>query len=381
MGIVQTISEADVAQGTSGPLVVDALRASQIAGDTALMDDWDRLARAAATPNPFFESWYLLPALTHIRGARDVVVLTVRHYGRLIGLLPVQPQLRYDRFLLPHWRIWVHENCFCGLPLVARGLEDLFWRGALDWCDANAGQRLFLHLSQIPLDTPVIAALRRTALSNRRVSVVREEQRALLHSTLSPQAYFEAAMTQKKRKELRRQKRRLEESGTLAFQRDSDDRGLSDWIAQFLALEAAGWKGKGDSALASQEDTQALFRAALSGAAERGLLERLTLTLDQRPVAMLANFITAPGAYSYKTTYDEDLARFSPGVLLQIENLDLLARGDIEWCDSCATPDHPMIDRIWKERLAVGRISVGIGGSLRRAAFRQIVAREKSRPL
>ena len=44
-------------------------------------------------------------------------------------------------------------------------------------------------------------------------------------------------------------------------------------------------------------------------------------------------------------------------------------------------PDHPMIDRSWKERLAVGRISVGIGGSLRRAAFRQIVARAKSRLL
>ena len=91
---------------------------------------------------------------------------------------------------------------------------------------------------------------------------------------------------------------------------------------------------------------------------------------------MLANFITPPGAYSFKTTYDERYARFSPGVLLQRENLDLLAREDIAWSDSCAAADHPMIERIWREKRTIARISIAIGGPLRRTAATAIFRAE-----
>ena len=87
----------------------------------------------------------------------------------------------------------------------------------------------------------------------------------------------------------------------------------------------------------------------------------------------------ATGAFSFKTAYDERYARYSPGVLLQRENLDLLAREDIAWCDSCAAADHPMIERIWREKRAMVRVNVAIGGRLRRAAFRQILRAELAR--
>ena len=87
---------------------------------------------------------------------------------------------------------------------------------------------------------------------------------------------------------------------------------------------------------------------------------------------MLANFITPPGAFSFKTAFDERFARFSPGVLLQRENLALLEREGVDWCDSCASADHPMIDHFWRERRAIGRVNVGIGSGLRRTAFRAI---------
>ena len=99
-------------------------------------------------------------------------------------------------------------------------------------------------------------------------------------------------------------------------------------------------------------------------------------TLDGAPIAMLANLLTPPGAYSFKTTYDERLAKFSPGVLLQRENLDLLAREEIAWADSCAAADHPMIERIWREKRALVRVSIAVGGPIRRAAASAIFAAE-----
>lgn len=348
--------------------------------DGGAVDRWDALALTANEPNPFLESWYLLPALRRFDRAGRVEILRFERGGELAGLLPVERSWRYQRWPLPHVRTWVHPNCFVGAPLVAAGSERAFWAAFLAWADVSAGPALFAHLPQIPIDGHLARALRtECAAQGRRIELVHREERALLDSDLSPEDYLEASVRGKKRKELRRQQARLAEQGRLRVERHDDDNCLATWIDHFLALEASGWKGKAGSALASQDATAGLFRDALRGAGARGRLERLSLILDGRPIAMLANFITPPGAFSYKTAFDERFARFSPGVLLQLENLALLEHSEVNWCDSCAAPDHPMIDGLWTERRALGRFSVAIGGAAKRAGFDRLVDAELAR--
>ena len=341
---------------------------------------WDALAQRASEPSPFHESWYLLPALRSLDPQGSVAILRFDHDGELAGLLPLRRERRYYRWPIPQWCNWAHGNCFLGAPLVAAGLERPFWRALLEWLDSNPGAGLFLHLVQMPLDGPLHAALQAVlAEQGRAAALVHGEERAMLASPLAAQDYFEASLSGKKRKELRRQHNRLGELGELTFERRDDDHGLARWVEDFLALEHSGWKGAAGSALASHQATAQMFREALSGAAARERLERLTLSLDGEPIAMLANFITPPGAFSFKTAFDERYARFSPGVLLQRENLALLDHAGINWCDSCAAADHPMIDHIWRERRQVGRLSIAIGGALRRALFGQLVRAELGR--
>ena len=341
---------------------------------------WDALAACAAEPNPFYESWYLLAALRALDPAGAVKLLRFEADGELAGLLPLHAPTRYYRWPIPQLASWVHPNCFLGAPLVARGLEREFWRALLDWADSNAARGLFLHLAQLPLTGPVYEALQVVLREQGRfAALVHREERAMLASDLVPEDYFAASISAKKRKELRRQSARLSELGELDFVRTSDEAGLARWIEEFLALEHSGWKGTNGSALASHQTTTQMFKEALFGAAGHGRLERLTLTLDDQPIAMLANFITAPGAFSYKTAFDERYARYSPGVLVQRENLALLAVAGIAWCDSCAAADHPMIDHIWRERRPIGRLSIAIGGGLRRALFAQLARAELRR--
>lgn len=341
---------------------------------------WDALAADASEPNPFFESWYLLPSLQHLTHDGEVSILHYEEDGRLAGLMPIVRARRYYGHAVPNLAAWLHDNAFCGAPLIARGSEVGFWQEILRWADRNAEAALFLHLRAMPLHGPVHAALEAVAASEgRRVALVHREARAMLESDLSPEAYLEASLSQKKRKELRRQARRLAEEGDLQITREQDGRGLLPWLDEFLALEGAGWKGDSGSALASSRGTESLFRASLIGAAQRGRLERLTVRLDGRAIAMLANFLTPPGAFSYKTAFDQNFARFSPGVLLQRENLAMLERPDIAWTDSCASEDHPMIDHFWRERRAIGRLSVAIGGPVRRGAFGLLARLEQAR--
>ena len=343
---------------------------------------WDALAARAAEPNPFAERWCLEAGLAAFDRAGKVRVAGLTVDGVLAGIMPMARAWRYERYPLPHLAGWTHANAFCGAPLVAAGHEHAFWRELLAWADGNAGAALFLHLEQLPADGPLYAALRDVcAAENRVAAVVQRTERALLASELSPQEYFDASLSGKKRKELRRQSARLSEEGEVRFERRHDANDLERWADDFLALERNGWKGSEGSALACDPAKAAFFRQALAGAAAAGRLERLAITLDGAPIAMLANFLTPPGAYSFKTAYDERLARFSPGVLLQRENLALLARDGIAWTDSCAAADHPMIERIWREKRALARVSIAIGGTARRAAAAALFRAETRRPL
>ncbi len=335
---------------------------------------WDARAERASEPNPFYESWYLLPSLRALDKAEEVTILTIECEEQLAGLMPVVRSRDYYGHPVPHLANWVHPNIFLGQPLVALGFEQDFWRALLGWCDGHWRLALFLHLAHVPAQGRLNDALAAVLREERRpAAAVFEEERAMLHSPQGSDTYFAAALSTKKRKELRRQHRRLSEEGEVVFERLTDYSGISEWTDQFLQLEARGWKGDGGSAMHSQAATRELFRFAIAGAAARGRLERLALRLDGKPIAMLANFLTAPGAYSYKTAFDEDYARFSPGVLLQRENLALLDREDIDWADSCAAQDHPMIDHLWRERRVIQRRSIGIGGGLRRTAFRTLI--------
>ena len=333
----------------------------------AFVEQWRELARKAVSPNPFLEHWFAFPGLRAFDPSGKVRIASLVSNGRLVGLLPVHLSRLYHSRTLPHLSAWHHPNCFCGDPLIAPGFEEDFWDELLDWADRESGSGTFLHLSGIPADSPTITALYSVCdRKGRAPAIVHREERAVLHYGLSPEAHLAAAASKKRRKDWSRRLRRLEEEGDLRFTRHDDGADLETWIDEFLALERVGWKGQENSALACDPRTEALFRESLTGAAEAGRLQRLAYHLDGKPVVMLATFVASPHAFSFKTAYDEDLARFSPGVLLQLENLAMLEREDIALTDSCAAPDHPMIDHIWRDRREIVKISIPIGGRLRR---------------
>ncbi|MET4131486.1 CelD/BcsL family acetyltransferase involved in cellulose biosynthesis [Porphyrobacter sp. MBR-155] len=343
----------------------------------AFLAEWEQLVAQACEPNPFFEPWFLLPSLRQWATAGQVVIKAWYRDGELRGLLPIMRSANYYSHRTPHAAGWLHANAFCGTPLIAAGHEDAFWHALLTHFDRSPRRTLFLHLPKLPADGPAHAALDRVlSASGRAHYIVAEESRALLSGDTNAEAYLAQAMSAKKRKELRRQHNRLAEEGALTFDRCADADGLAEWIAEFLTLEAAGWKGAAGSALASAPETRDFFTQALEGAAASGRLERLALRLDGRAIAMLVNLVTPPGAYSFKTAFDEDYARFSPGMLVQLENLTLIERPDIHWADSCAVEGHPMIERLWRDKRRMVSRNIAIGGPLRRALFRLLMAYE-----
>ena len=334
-----------------------------------LVSEWQALADRAAEPNCFAEPWFVAAGLRNLADGQ-VRLVEVREDGLLIGMLPLCVAQHYGRMRVSHVENWQHYHDFLGTPLVRAGAEQAFWLSILTHLDGADWAPGFLHASGLVKDGPVHRGLEAAAGAlGRGCPIVHRTVRAALASSLSPAAYYEAQVRKKKRKELKRLQNRLAEMGDVAARTLVRGEDVGPWIDAFLALERAGWKGRAGSALGCAPATETFFREAITGAAEAGRLDFLRLDLDGRPIAMLVNFLAPPGAFSFKIAFDEDFARLSPGVLIQLENLQILGRGDIAWMDSCAIENHSMIDSLWGERRSVVRVTVRLAGLRRGLAY------------
>ena len=72
------------------------------------------------------------------------------------------------------------------------------------------------------------------------------------------------------------------------------------------------------------------------------------------PLAAPITLRSGNAAWFWKIAYDEEFARYSPGVQISLDLTEaLLADPASLRADCCATADHPMIDHLWRERLAL----------------------------
>lgn len=337
-----------------------------------LLPEWAALADDAAEPNAFGEAWFVGPALMHLREGRTVWVVEVRDEAdTLTGTMPVAIEPRYGRIPVRHTSNWTHFQCFMGTPLIRQGFETSFWQAIIEMLDASDWASGFLSVSGILENGRVHKGLQAAAARlDRPAATVHRYERAALQSRVSPEDYLAEALRGKKRKELRRLSNRLAEIGPVRFSTLECAGEIERWCGEFLALEASGWKGTRGSAFANEEATASFFRQVTAGAFEAGRLDFQRLDLDGRAIAMLVNFRTPPGSWSFKIAYDEDFARFSPGVLIELENLSrVLGDTGVDWMDSCAVEDHPMINALWMERRAIVQVSVPLSGVRRRATY------------
>lgn len=328
---------------------------------------WEDLAAHAAEPNPFYEPWMLLPALEWLSKAKRLVFVLVTAKARirgerdtLVGFFPFERANRYRQLPLKHLTLWKHEYCFLCTPLIRKGAEHAVWTAVFDWLAvAPEGPALF-ELPLLTTDGLLFQTLI-TVLGERAwpFLVSKCETRALLRPRADADAYLAETLPTRSRKEYRRLERRLAELGPLEYI-EPGPAEMATWCESFLALEAQGWKGRGGTALASTDNARQFFSAVIKGGGDRLML--LGLHADGRPVALKCNLLSGEGSFAFKIAFDESQKRFSPGVLLELENIRRFhTRTGLCWMDSCATPEHFMANRLWLDRRTLSTLVVAAG--------------------
>jgi hypothetical protein len=215
-------------------------------------------------------------------------------------------------------------------------------------------------LRETSLEGEAMRALNEVCLrEGLRPRVLQSDRRAALDATREAETLLRDGLGRKKLKELRRQRHRMEEHGAVSFAAARAPREVASATEIFLKLEASGWKGQRGTALIQNAGDAAFIRRATVALAERDQCEIVTLYSGETPVAAGIVLRQNNRAFFFKLGVDETFAKFSPGVQLTLElTRHLCADPQITSADSTASADHPMINPIWRERLAIGDVLI-----------------------
>jgi CelD/BcsL family acetyltransferase involved in cellulose biosynthesis len=319
---------------------------------------WRALSERAAEPNGYYLPEWKLAVNASARGRVGATALGAwRDASRLIGLVPVISMWRAYRIPLPALVSADPYGTLC-TPLLDADMAEEAVTGLLRRA-RRAGARALIFRATA-LDGPAMQAFARVLHRAGLQPVVRQSHvRACLDASGDAEDVLREALGAKKLKELRRQRNRLAEHGAVHFEVARTPAETSAAIETFLKLEASGWKGQRGTALGQDEGDAAFIRRAAPALAETGQCEIVSLRAGETPVAAAIVLRHRDRAFYFKLGVDEQFAKYSPGVQLTLDlTRHLCADPDIATVDSTANPDHPMINPIWRGRLAIGDVLI-----------------------
>jgi CelD/BcsL family acetyltransferase involved in cellulose biosynthesis len=370
--------DVDAARRLAGAASAAAVGAVVSAGALQpLTPEWGDLASDAAEPNAFYAPAMLIPALGAFADEKPDVIAVRDAGGRLIGLAPVAPLKGYSRLPIRYVSTWMHKHCFFAAPLVRHGHERAFFHAFFDAVEQRGA---FLRLRHLDASGPLFTAAAAVAAETGRLSAPSARYtRAMLLSPWTTDDYLKGSMSGKKRKDLRRLRSRLNEEGAVSVDLLGPGEDIAPWADEFLELEASGWKGKAGTAMGAEPASAQFFRQAADAAHRAGELQLFRLRSGARTIAAAVNFRSAGALYAFKVAYDETYARFSPGVMLEIEMMKAIEGAtDLCFIDSCAKAEHPMIERLWRERRTIEALNISRRDAAGKAIFRVLTGLERA---
>ncbi len=326
----------------------------------SLHDDWQALEGNAIEPAGYNAPELILPLLKHLGGAK---LMAVSHGPDLLLAFPATSK----RLFIKSW----------ATPLTASGLphlnSELGASALLSLINAQTKPILF---SAIPADGLFLKTLQKQSTN---FKIIETWQRAALKPEGSFDAWLQTNFDQKRRKELKRLRNRLSEQGAMTTETLQQGQDPKPFVDDLLSLEARGWKGSKGTAIAANQNLKLALEEACRQLHQSKKLRFWSLKLDGKAIASLFAIVEGGQAWLGKISYDESFSKYSPGVQIILDCTEaFFNEPNIKLIDSSAIPNHPMIDRIWRDRIKMVNVFVA-PSSISKLRFKAIAKLEQQR--
>jgi CelD/BcsL family acetyltransferase involved in cellulose biosynthesis len=283
----------------------------------ALRSVWTGLAGEAGLDHPFLSHEWLCAWWESFGAGRELRVLLAKTADRVIGIAPLM--LCRDRMYgLEVRRLQsIHNDHTPRADFIVGGEHreayDALWthlRGTRASWDV-------LQLSQLPAGSGTLALLPPLAARDGfRWGCWRSADSPYLPLHDTWDSYL-TRLTSRHRCNLRNRLKRLGQLGEVALRDVSSlDNGGLDALEEGWWLEAAAWKGRAGTAIASRPELRQFYTRVAQRSAERGWLRLHFLTVAGRPIAFGYSLCYERRLYLLKPGYDPAYAPYSPSNLL-----------------------------------------------------------------
>ena len=296
-----------------------ALRAEVLdrAGFDALADAWPGLQKRTGHEAPFYAHGFLRAWMDAFAEPDAVRVVVVRDGQGLRAALPLHTR-RESFYGMPVTKLVGTANVHSARFDLLAAAEDTAAVAAL-W-EALRGETWDLvELPDIPPSAHGQGVARELVAAAGTQGFPTGEWESMQTPYIPLGEPLEAVMgrlSAKFRSNLRRRRKKLTEHGEIAFERFGGGPELDAKLEEGLALEAAGWKGREGTAIASDAATRGFYLALARWAAEQGALSLFFLRSGGRAVAFHYALTHGGTCYLPKLGFDESLSQASPGQLI-----------------------------------------------------------------
>ncbi len=328
--------------------------------DDAAIAAWEDLEHRPLEGNAFLSPSFVIPAMHHLAAPEErrktlfVFVETTAAAKETIGAgIFVESPGSLD-FPVPHLKAFRTAHSYLSGLLLDRDYAHEAAQAILEFICGKAKWH-GVEFVDTPADSPQAGLLHDVAKEFRASwHRIYASHRAVFNPNEGGEAYFEANLPGRRRKEMRRLIRRLEEAGHVHWKTAFGSEVEESAVDGFLKCEHKGWKGTKKTSLRSKAAHENFFREMIQRFREREQLFFTELSVGDRMIASNVNLVSGGAGFAFKISYDPDFAKFAPGLLNEYE---FIRRAPslplpLSYVDSCAD-EGSFIDQLWVGRRAL----------------------------
>ena len=303
-----------------------------------LAGSWDQLAIGSGSPTHHY-AW-VSACVDIISRSSDLHLVVVGSPQRPVAIAPLVTRRRGGGRLEQLGVRELHEP----MDLIYKSTADV-----TTLAEAMAHLGLPVSLGRLPAESSTVAAM--TEVWRGRGIVVRRPAAGCPWIALDPRwCEPEPPLEPRRRADLRRAQRNAEKIGPVSCQIVAPAPGeLDQLLDDAFRVEAAGWKGREGTALASDTVRGAFYRRYAAAACRQGILRLCFLRIGDRTAAVQLCVESEGRFWLHKIGYDEAFAKCSPGMLLLRDTIRYAARQGLDSYEFLGAPE-PWI-RPWTDRL------------------------------
>jgi CelD/BcsL family acetyltransferase involved in cellulose biosynthesis len=322
----------------------------------AIAPYWDDLVRRASS-NVFMDPAALLAASE--TGFADIRMMLAWEQGagprRLVGVWALQ--LRKVALFWPALLEALPYNyAFLSSPVIDPGYVEEVIPAFFAAIEQSSSLPKVLSIRSFDAECPSYPAILKSLAERGIVPLVLAE-----HARPFVTREFGIKRSGSTRKKLRQDWNRLTALGAVEVLNDRTPEGAGQAFETFLALEKASWKGAQGTALLSDCRDAAFVRKLLRQLAIRQNASVALLRVNGEAVAAQVLMYCGATAYTWKTAFDANYAKYSPGTLLIDRVTDALFAGsDVDAINSCAA-ETSFMAQLWAGRRNMVDLLFNIG--------------------